>query len=78
MARRKVKNFEKRFVPYFSARLDFPSPPLSAPGSPRMKKSKNVYLSKQGQPQPRIQAQDCITVNMVNCSIHVHRVTKLY
>ena len=24
------------FVPYFSVRLDFPSPPLSAPGSPRM------------------------------------------
>ena len=24
------------FVPYFSARLDFPAPPLSAPGSPRM------------------------------------------
>ena len=24
------------FVPFFSARLDFPSPPLSAPGSPRM------------------------------------------
>ena len=24
------------FLPYFSARLDFPSPPLSAPGSPRM------------------------------------------
>ena len=24
------------FVPHFSARLDFPSPPLSAPGSPRM------------------------------------------
>ena len=24
------------FVPYFSAFLDFPSPPLSAPGSPRM------------------------------------------
>ena len=24
------------FVPYFSACLDFPSPPLSAPGSPRM------------------------------------------
>ena len=24
------------FVPYFSARLDFPSPPLPAPGSPRM------------------------------------------
>ena len=24
------------FVPYFSARLDFLSPPLSAPGSPRM------------------------------------------
>ena len=23
-------------MPYFSARLDFPSPPLSAPGSPRM------------------------------------------
>ena len=28
------------FVPYFSARLDFPSPPLSAPGSPRMKGAK--------------------------------------
>ena len=26
------------FVPYFSACLDFPSPPLSAPGSPRMGK----------------------------------------
>ena len=45
MARRKVKNGEKSssrrsllfFVPYFSARLDFPSPPLSAPGSPRMR-----------------------------------------
>ena len=24
------------FAPYFPARLDFPSPPLSAPGSPRM------------------------------------------
>ena len=24
------------FVPYFSARLDFPLPPLSAPGSPRI------------------------------------------
>ena len=24
------------FVPYFPPRLDFPSPPLSAPGSPRM------------------------------------------
>ena len=23
-------------MPYFPARLDFPSPPLSAPGSPRM------------------------------------------
>ena len=23
-------------MPYFSARLDFPSPPLSVPGSPRM------------------------------------------
>ena len=42
-ARRKVKNGEKSssrgsllfFVPYFCARLDFPSPPLSAPGSPR-------------------------------------------
>ena len=41
MARRKVKNGENSrfllfFVPYFFARLDFPSPPLSAPGSPRM------------------------------------------
>ena len=24
------------FLPYFSASLEFPSPPLSAPGSPRM------------------------------------------
>ena len=41
MARRKVKNGEKSrsllfFAPYFPARLDFPSPPISAPGSPRM------------------------------------------
>ena len=41
MARRKVKNVEKIPVLYFSsrlfsARLDFSSPPLSAPGSPRM------------------------------------------
>ena len=28
--------FSTFFVPYFSARLDFPSPPLSASGSPRM------------------------------------------
>ena len=28
------------FVPYFTARLDFPSPPLSAPGSPRMGEDK--------------------------------------
>ena len=32
------------FVPYFSARLDFPSPPLSAPGSPRMSRAKTVGL----------------------------------
>ena len=44
MERRKVKNGGKSssrrsllfFVPYFPARLDFPSSPLSAPGSPRM------------------------------------------
>ena len=47
MARRKVTNSDivprgssRRsllfFVPYFPARLDFPSPLLSAPGSPRM------------------------------------------
>ena len=40
-ARRKVKNGSSGrsllfFVPYFSACLEFPSPPLSAPGSPRM------------------------------------------
>ena len=28
---------------YFSARLDFPSPPLSTPGSPRMEKRGNKY-----------------------------------
>ena len=32
------------FVAYFSARLDFPSPPLSAPGSPRMSRAKTVGL----------------------------------
>ena len=37
---------------YFSARLDFPSPPLSAPGSPRMKCNKtgadwnNIFKGK--------------------------------
>ena len=41
MVQRKVKNVEKIPVLYFSsrlfsARLDFSSPPLSAPGSPRM------------------------------------------
>ena len=44
MERRKVKNGENScsrrsllfFVPHFSDRLDFPSSPLSAPGSPRM------------------------------------------
>ena len=44
IARRKVKNGEKSssrrslvfFVLYFSTSLDFPSPPLSAPGSRRM------------------------------------------
>ena len=51
MARRKVKNGEKSssrrsllfFVAYFSARLDFPSPPLSAPGSPRMGLFQSLY-----------------------------------
>ena len=32
------------FVPYFPARLDFPSPPLSAPGSPRMVSPWNFSL----------------------------------
>ena len=49
MTRRKVKNGEKSssrrsllfFVSYFSARLDFPSSPLSAPGSPRMFQTTN-------------------------------------
>ena len=41
VARRKAKNGSSRrsllfFVPHFPARLDFPSSPLSAPGSPRM------------------------------------------
>ena len=34
------------FVPYFSACLDFPSPPLSAPGSPRMTESLKARLKK--------------------------------
>ena len=54
VARRKVKNGEKSssrrsllfFVPYFSARLDFPSPPLSAPGSPRMFTSQQPHKHK--------------------------------
>ena len=39
VARRKVKNavlYFSSFHTYFPARLDFPSSPLSAPGSPRM------------------------------------------
>ena len=32
------------FVPYFSACLDFPSPPLSAPGSPRMPSPMSVEV----------------------------------
>ena len=30
------------FAPNFSARLDFPSPPLSVPGSPRMTMSTHI------------------------------------
>ena len=33
-------------MPYFPARLDFPSPPLSAPGSPRMNISKPTTVSE--------------------------------
>ena len=33
------------FVPYFPACLDFPSPPLSAPGSPRMPLRATVCFS---------------------------------
>ena len=53
MTRRKVKNGEKSssrrsllfFEPYFSARLDFPSPLLSAPGSPRMGKFVTSFVN---------------------------------
>ena len=34
------------FVPYFSARLDFSSFPLSAPGSPRMCQHRKCYSLK--------------------------------
>ena len=34
------------FEPYLSARSDFPSPPLSAPGSPGMRKSCKVVAYK--------------------------------
>ena len=37
------------FVPYFLARLDFPSSPLSAPGSPRMQFFKRVITLSIGQ-----------------------------
>ena len=60
MERRKVKNGEKSpwgqcllavlyfssFHVYFSARLDFPSPPLSAPGSPGMQSQGTVIDTK--------------------------------
>ena len=36
-------------VPYFPARLDFPSPPLSAPGSPRMCKWYTTVVFKETQ-----------------------------
>ena len=51
MERRKVKNGEKSrsllfFAPHFSARLDFPSCPVSAPGSPRMiLRTKDTFLA---------------------------------
>ena len=56
MTRRKVKNGEKSssrrsllfFVSYFSARLDFPSSPLSAPGSPRMASARIFEHLKKG------------------------------
>ena len=38
------------FVPYFPARLDFPSPPLSAPGSPRMETGQIYKLRKETLP----------------------------
>ena len=45
---RPVPNGRRRsflfFMPYFSARLDFPLPPLSAPGSPRMVLSLNCFV----------------------------------
>ena len=34
------------FGPFFPARLDFPSPPLSAPGSPRMGPAFRSFLTK--------------------------------
>ena len=42
------------FVPYFPARLDFPSPPLSAPGSPTMNEIGMVGQSAIGFSEPRI------------------------
>ena len=34
--------------PFFSARLDFPLPPLSAPGSPRMSKrqTEQIFIAR--------------------------------
>ena len=42
LSRRSLLFFEL----YFSARLDFPSPPLSAPGSPGLRKSCQVVAYK--------------------------------
>ena len=52
------------FVPYFSACLDFPSPPLSAPGSPRMGIAKCVYGSPlhSHQLQVQVYCQWCIVI----------------
>ena len=49
MERRKVKNgvlYFSSFHIYFSARLDFPLSPLSAPGSPRMFSSVDTHLPR--------------------------------
>ena len=58
MARRKVKNGDSRFfAPFFSARLVFLLPPLSAPGSPRMDRNKT-------QPQIRKTSEQRLTAKM--------------
>ena len=59
------------FVPYFPTRLDFPSPPLSAPGSPRM--VIGVYSSQKNKSKHGMVNIYCCT-NFTASNNYIHKV----